>query len=83
MCIASFLILLLVFALGHCDFTNTDVVQTIYADSHIIRYDAEITLDLSDGPLEPYHYLIDPDIYGHLSFIEAKVCPSVPTITRL
>ncbi|VDM26784.1 unnamed protein product [Hydatigera taeniaeformis] len=71
--IVPFLILLLVFAFGRSEFVNTDVAQTVYADSHIIRIDAEITLDLSEGPVGMYHYAIDPDISDHLSFIEAKI----------
>ncbi|EUB64396.1 Dolichyl-diphosphooligosaccharide--protein glycosyltransferase subunit [Echinococcus granulosus] len=70
--IAPLFILSLAFASGYCNFINTDVAQTIYADSHIIRYDVEVTLDLPDGPLGLYHYPINSDICGHLSFIEAK-----------
>ncbi|KAH9283916.1 Dolichyl-diphosphooligosaccharide--protein glycosyltransferase subunit 1 [Echinococcus granulosus] len=76
--IAPLFILSLAFASGYCNFINTDVAQTIYADSHIIRYDVEVTLDLPDGPLGLYHYPINSDICGHLSFIEAKIDSKTP-----
>uniref|UniRef100_A0A5K3EYR5 Dolichyl-diphosphooligosaccharide--protein glycosyltransferase subunit 1 n=1 Tax=Mesocestoides corti TaxID=53468 RepID=A0A5K3EYR5_MESCO len=61
---------------GH--FTNNEVVQTIVADTHILRVDAEVTIDVPDVVSGNYHYTVDPDIYGHLSFIEAKDDSGIP-----
>ena len=66
-------ILFVMFSVSRGDFTNTEVTETIYADSHIIRFDAEITLDPPNAVSGPYHYLVDSELYDHLSLIEAKV----------
>lgn len=68
----SGIILLLAISFARGDFTNIEVSQTIHADSHIVRVEVEITIDLpSDGP-SAYKYPIDTDVYQHLAFIEAK-----------
>ena len=67
------IILFAILSFAHGNYTNTEVVGTIYADSHVIRYDVEVTLELSNGVSGPYHYLVEPDMYDHLSLIEAKV----------
>ncbi|VDO03043.1 unnamed protein product [Rodentolepis nana] len=44
------------------DFTNIEVSQTVHAESHIVRVDAEITLDLPSGMLTAYKYPIDNEV---------------------
>ncbi|KAM7537732.1 hypothetical protein Aperf_G00000076103 [Anoplocephala perfoliata] len=75
-----FFVFLLSFS--RADFINSEVSQVIYADSHIIRIDAEITVDLPSGAYGAYHYPIDSDVYDHLSFIEAKVDSKIPLIIK-
>lgn len=69
---ACFLVLFLL-GVARSSFINSDVLQTINADSHILQIDAVVTLDLPNSISEPYLYLIDPENVDNLSFIEAKV----------
>lgn len=70
---ASSIFFVFLFSFSRGDFINSEVSQTIYADSHIVRIDSEIVVDLPSNTLGVYHYPIDSDVYNHLAFIEAKV----------
>ncbi|VUZ50668.1 unnamed protein product [Hymenolepis diminuta] len=78
----SSIVLLLAISFARGDFTNIEVSQTIYADSHIVRVEAVITIDLPSDAPSAYKYSIDTEVYQHLAFIEAKIDAKTPLTVK-